>query len=687
MTTPTPNPLLTDRTLPYQLPPFDQIEEGHFREALEEGMSRHLAEIGSIVASTHAPTLENTVLAMERAGQVLAHVARVFFALTSTDATEELDALEAAFAPRLAAHRDKIWLNETLFDRVRTVYESRHGRDLDEETLRLVEEYYADFVQAGAALSEAGKQRLKAINAELATLETTFGQHVLEEVNASGIVVDSRDELAGLTEAQIATAAEAATARHLNGKYIVGLHNTSSQPLLVSLDNRAMRHRVMAASLARGLRGGDFDTRAAVTQLARLRAERAQLLGYPTHADFVLERATARTVDAVRDRLNGLIPPAVENARREAAALQAVIDDHGDDFPLAAWDWAYYAEKVRASRFDLDQAQLRPYFELNRVLTNGVFFSATRLYGLTFSERPDLPVYHPDVRVFEVFDADGSPLGLFITDFYARPTKRGGAWMNDFVSQSRLLDDRPVVANYMNLQKPPAGDATLLSLDEVETLFHEFGHALHGLLSDVQYPYFSGTSVPRDFVEYPSQINEMWATWPEVLQHYAAHHETGHPMPAALLDKVREMTTFNQGHATTEYLAAACLDLAWHVLTPDEIPTANDLVAFEAAALQAAGVSVDVIPPRYRSTYFVHIFSNNYSAGYYSYIWSEVLDADTVEWFREHGGLTRENGDRFRRMVLSKGGSVDAMTLYVAFRGRAPDVTPLLRRRGLDRVQ
>ena len=678
------NPLLTESPLPYRLPPFDRIEEGHYRPAFEQGMVTQLAEIDAIATSSEPPTVENTLVAMERSGRLLDRVSSVFFALVSADTTNELDAIEAEIAPRLSAHRDQILLNDELFARVQALYSQRDALDLDPETLRLVEEYHTDFIRAGAALSEDEKDRLRAINAELATLETTFGQHVLNEVNAAAIVVDTQDELTGLSANEIAAAAEAAAARGLDGRFVLPLLNTSGQPALASLESRALRSRIMAASLSRGLRGGEFDTRETVTRMARLRAGRAQLLGYPTHAAYVIERETAQTADAVNARLATLTPLAVANARREAADLQAMIAGEGGNFELEPEDWAYYSEKVRADRYAFDQSQLRPYFELDRVLLDGVFHAAGRLYGLTFEERTDLLGYHPDVRVFDVSDADGSPLGLFLGDFYARPSKRGGAWMNAYVSRSRLRGTRPVVANYLNVPEPPAGEPTLLTLTEVTTMFHEFGHALHALFSDVEYPYFAGTSVPRDFVEYPSQVNEMWATWPEVLRNYAVHYETGEPMPADLLDKVLAAKTFNQGYATTEYLAASLLDMAWHQLTPEDVPSADGVATFEAAALEAAGVALDVVPPRYRSTYFLHIFSNNYSAGYYSYIWSEVLDADSVEWFRENGGLTRENGDRFRATLLSRGGSVEAMDLYRAFRGGDPDITPLLARRGLN---
>ncbi len=678
------NPFFAESSLPFALPPFDQIDDAHYRPAFERGMADQLVEIEAIANTADTPTFENTVVQMERSGRLLTRVANVFFGLTSADTNDVLDAIEAEIAPTLSAHNDQILLNDTLFARVKTLYDERDGLDLDAEARRLVEEYYTDFVRAGAQVSAAEKERLKAINAELATLGTAFSQNVLGEVNAAAVSVDTQEELAGLSKNEIAAAAEAAVARDLEGKYVIALLNTSGQPALSSLENRALRERIMAASQARGRQGGEFDNRDIVTRMARLRAERAQMLGYPNHAAYILEQQTAQTVDAVNERLASLTPPAVANAQAEAVDLQEMIGTEDGDFALAGWDWAYYTEKVRAARYAFDASQLRPYFEMNTVLTNGVFYAATQLYGLTFKERSELPVYHPDVRVFEVFDAGGAPLGLFLGDFYARPSKRGGAWMNAYVSQSHLLGTQAVVANHLNIPKPPAGEPTLLTFDEVTTMFHEFGHALHGLFSDVRYPYFAGTSVPRDFVEYPSQVNEMWATWPEVLTHYAVHHETGEPMPTELLDKVLATVTFNQGFATTEYLAASLLDMAWHQLSPEDVPDADGLVAFEAAALKEAGVALDAVPPRYRSTYFSHIFAGGYSAGYYSYIWSEVLDADSVEWFKEHGGLTRENGNHFRASLLSRGGSVEAMTLFRNFRGADPDITPLLTRRGLN---
>ncbi|MCY4662935.1 MAG: M3 family metallopeptidase [Acidobacteria bacterium] len=678
------NPFLTESPLPYRLPPFDRIDEAHYGPAFEQGMAEQIAEVEAIAALSEEPTFENTIVALERSGQLLDRVATTFFALSSAHTSDALDEIRSEVAPQLAAHTDRILLNDALFARVETLHAQRSALGLDAESIRLIEKYHQDFVRAGARLDEAAKGRMREINAELASLQSRFMSNVLDEVNASAVAVESRDALAGLPDDQVAAAAEAAAARDLDGQYVIPLLNTSGQPALSSLDDRDLRERITRASLARGSQGGEYDNREVITTMARLRAERAAMLGYPNHAAYILEAQTAQTVDAVNDRLASLAPPAVANAQREAADLQAMAAASGADHEIAAWDWAYYTEKVRADRYAFDASELRPYFEIDTVLEKGVFFAANRLFGLTFEERPALPTYHPDVRVWEVFDADGSPLGLFLGDFYARPSKRGGAWMNAYVSQSHLFETAPVVANHLNVPKPPEGEPTLLTFEEVETMFHEFGHALHAFFSDVRYPYFAGTSVPRDFVEYPSQVNEMWAVWPEVLENYAVHYETGEPMPRDLLDRVLATQTFNQGFATTEYLAASILDQAWHQITVDEVPDAAGVEGFEAAALEAGGVALDAVPPRYRSTYFSHIWSSGYSAGYYSYIWSEVLDADSVEWFRENGGLRRENGDHFRRTLLSRGGSVEALDLYRAFRGADPDVRPLLVRRGLN---
>ena len=678
------NPFFAESPLPYQLPPFDRIGNDDYRPAFERGMEEHLTEIAAITAQDEPATFDNTIVALERSGATLDRVSRVFFALASADTNDEIEAIRSEMAPRLAAHADDILLDAALFARVETLSENRNDLGLDAEAVRLIERYRRDFVRAGALLDEAGKARMRELNAELASLSSRFTENTLAEVNASAIEVDSRDELAGLSDGEIAAAAEAAVARGLDGKFVIPLLNTSGQPALASLEDRALRERILRTSLARGSQGGDHDNTGVVTRMAELRAQRAALLGYPHHAAFILEEQTAQTAEAVNERLAALTPAAVRNARREAADLEELARSLGDDIEIAAWDWSYYTEKLRAARYDFDASELRPYFEMNGVLVNGVFHATEKLFGLRFEERPELPTYHPDVRVWEVFEEDGSPLGLFLGDFYARPSKRGGAWMNAYVSQSGLFGTRAVVANHLNVPKPPEGEPTLLTFDEVITMFHEFGHALHGLFSDVEYPTFSGTSVPRDFVEYPSQVYEMWATWPEVLANYAVHYETGDPIPTDLLDRVLESQIFNEGFATTEYLAATLLDLAWHQLAPGEAPDAAGALAFEEAALEAAEIAFAPVPPRYRTTYFSHIWSSGYSAGYYSYIWSEVLDADSVEWFRENGGLLRENGDHFRATLLSKGGSVEAMDLFRSFRGRDADVEPLLRRRGLN---
>ncbi|MDB6128848.1 MAG: Peptidyl-dipeptidase Dcp, partial [Verrucomicrobia bacterium] len=569
-----------------------------------------------------------------------------------------------------------------LYARVKAIHDQRDSLGLDPESKWLLERYHLDFVRGGANLSDADKVKLKALNADIASTQTTFTQNVQKEKNADALVVDTREELGGLSESEIAAAAEAAKADGKPGKYSIPLLNTTNQPLLSSLTNREVRQRLMAASLARGSHGGPFDNQAVVSHLAKIRAERAVLLGYDNHAAYQLEDQTAHTVATVNQLLAQLGAPAVANAKREANNMQAVIAHEHRNFTLDASDWSFYREKVRRALYAFDESQLKPYFEMNHVLLDGVFYAAHELYGVTFKERHDLPVYHPDVRVFEVFDADGSPLALFLVDYYARPAKRGGAWMNEYVSQSTLLGSKPVVANHLNIPKPPEGQPTLLTFDEVRTAFHEFGHALHGMFSNVKYPRFSGTNVPRDFVEYPSQVNEMWAVWPAVLKHYALHYKTGQPMPENLLNKMIASEKFNQGFATTELVAANVIDQAWHQLKPEQVPT--DVLAFEKTALEKAGVDYPLVPPRYRSTYFSHSFSGDYSAGYYSYFWSEVLDADSVEWFKAHGGLTRANGDHFRSTLLSRGGSKDALILFHDFTGRDPDIKPLIKRRGLD---
>jgi peptidyl-dipeptidase Dcp len=680
----TKNPLLTESTLPYHSPPFDQIKDAHFEPAYAQGIKEELKEVEAIANNPEKPTFDNTIVALERSGQTLARVDRIFSNLNSAHTNPSLQKTDTVMAPKLSAQRDAIFLNSTLFARVQALYDEREKLSLDAEQKWLLERYYKDFVRAGAKLSESDKTKLKAMNAELATLQTKFEQFVLKEKNASAIVVDKQADLAGLSESEIAAAAAAAKTEKKAGKFVLALLNTSGQPSLASLLNRALRERIMKTSLGRNSRGGEFDTRAIVIRTAKLRAERATLLGYANHAAYQLEDQTAGTVETVNKLLAQLAPPAAANARRESADMQAVIDQEQGGFQLAAWDWDFYSEKVRKARYAFDESELRPYFELNHVLIDGVFFAAGKLYGLTFKERHDLPVYLPEVRVFEVFDKDSQPLALFLVDYYARSSKRGGAWMNAYVQQSGLFGTKPVVANHLNIPKPPAEQPTLLTFDEVTTAFHEFGHALHGMFSHVKYPRFSGTNVPRDFVEYPSQVNEMWVTWPEILKNYAKHYQTGEPMPAALLDKVLAAQKFNQGFKTTEYLAATLLDQSWHQLKPEEVPT--DALAFEASALQKAGVDLPVVPPRYRTAYFSHAFAGGYSAGYYSYIWSEVLDANSVEWFKQRGGLKRENGDHFRETLLSRGGSQDAMVLFRNFTGGGPDIAPLLKRRGLEQT-
>jgi len=681
------NPFFTESPLPLHFPQFDKIKDSDYAPAFDRGMADHLKEVAAIADNGDAPTFDNTILALEKSGRILDRATTVFFSLSGVENNDTKKAIQAEYAPRLAAHRDAIMLDPKLFARVQKLYDQRNDLGLDAQGVRLVERYHDDFVRAGAQLSDADKTRMKEINGELAKLGADFSQNVLAEVNDSAVVVDSKDELSGLGDAQIEAAATAAKSRGLAGKYVIALVNTTLQPVLAQLDNRALRQRIHEASVARGSRGNQYDNTAIVSKVMTLRAEKAKLMGYPDYAAYGLANQTAKTPQAVNAMLGKLAPPAVANAKREAADLQAMVDRSqaakGEPtFELAAWDWSYYTEKVRADKYAFDESQLKPYFEMKNVLENGVFHAANQEYGISFKQRTDLPVYNPDVLVYDVFNEDGSQLAIFLFDPYARPSKRGGAWMNAYVSQSELTGDLPVVANHLNITKPASGP-TLMTWDEVTTMFHEFGHALHGMFSNVKYPYFSGTSVPRDFVEFPSQVNEMWADWPSVLAHYAKHHETGAAMPQELLDKVLATSKFNQGFATTEYLGAAMLDQSWHQIGVDKVPVAGGVMAFEAAALKANGTDFAPVPPRYRTPYFSHIMSG-YSAGYYAYIWSEVLDANTVEWFKQHGGLTRENGDRFRAKLLSQGGSKDAMELFSDFTGHEPAIEPLLERRGLD---
>ncbi|MEV4578146.1 M3 family metallopeptidase [Nonomuraea jabiensis] len=652
------NPFFTSSDLPYELPPFADIREEHYLPAFERGMAEQLAEVDAIAGSAEAPTFDNTIAALERSGRILDRTATVFFSIAASNTTDGIMEIEKAISPQLTRHGDAIRLNRALWARIKQVSTE------DPEEAWLLEKYREDFIRAGADLSEPDQDRLRQLNEELSKLSTEFAQTLLKASTESALVVSDPKELDGFDQAKIESLLK-------DGKYVLPLLNFTVQPGLAQLTDRDVRRRLYELSVGRA--PGNFGLAA---RMAALRAERAALLGFPNHAAYVVADQTAKTVEAVEEMLGQLVAPAVRNARKEAEALSEQAG-----FDIEPWDWSYYSEKVRQARYDFDAAEMRPYFELDRVYRDGIFFAAGKLYGLTFTERSDLGGYHPDVTVYEVFNEDGSRLGLFVLDPYARETKRGGAWMNNLVDQSFLFGQLPVVMNNLNVTKPASGP-TLLTYDEVNTAFHEFGHALHGLFSQVRFPRVSGTHVPRDFVEYPSQVNEMWVTWPEVLANYAKHHETGEPMPAELVEKLQAAEKFNQGFKTVEYLAATLLDWAWHKLAPGE--TVADPEAFESAALEAAQIAMPQVGPRYRTNYFAHIFSGGYSAGYYSYIWSEVLDAESVEWFKENGGLTRANGDHFRRELLSRGGSLDPLTAFRNFRGREPSIQPLLVRRGLD---
>ncbi|VXB21886.1 Dipeptidyl carboxypeptidase [Arthrobacter sp. 9V] len=648
------NPLLSPSTLPYGLPPFSGISPEHYAEAIEAGLSAHLSEIARIADNPETATLENTAMAMERSGLLLNRAAAAFFTMVSADASDTIKSLETELSPKFSAHQDALYMNRELYERFAAI----NTTGLDQESARLVEEYLKEFRQSGVQLDDAGQQRLREVNAELSRLGTEFGQRVKEAMKSAALLLDDAGELAGLPTEVITGAAEAAKSAGHDGKFLLTLIQPSNQPALAFLENRSIRRRLYEASLARGTDGGPLDVRDLVKATVRLRAEKAALLGFANFAELVVDQQTAPGFSEVQAMLGRLAPAAVRNAQSEADALAEAAGHE-----LQPWDWAYYSARVRKEKFQVDEQALRPYFSLETVLNDGVFHAATQLFGVTFHERDDLEGYHPDVPVWEVRNEDGSGLGLFLGDYYTRESKRGGAWMNSLMDQSHLLGTRSVVINNLNITKPAPGEPTLLSLDEVRTVFHEFGHALHGLFSDVTYPRFSGTSVPRDFVEYPSQVNEMWIMWPQVLGNYARHHSTGEPLPQDTVDKLNASMLWGEGFATTEYLGAALLDLAWHVISEAEVP--DDVLAFEAKALADAAIAHPLIPPRYRTGYFQHIFAGaGYAAGYYSYIWSEVLDADTVEWFRENGGLTRSNGERFRSELLSRGNSRDPLESF-----------------------
>jgi len=673
------NPFYKVSTLPFHAPPFDKIKESHFKPALEQGMKENLAEVEKIANSKEPATFANTIEAMERSGALLTRAAKVFFALTASNTSDGIQKVEAEESPKLTAHNDAIFLNPKLFARVKSIYDTRDS--LDAEQKFLVERYYRNFIRAGAQLSEADKVKLRKLNKEESTLNTDFRKKVLADTDASAIVIDDKSQLAGLSDSDIAAAAERAKDRKMPGKWVLTLQNTTQQPSLVYLQNRAVRERLFKASSMRGNHGGPNDTKALITRLSQLRADKAKLLGYPNWDTYVLDDQMAKTPENALKLLNDLVPASTGKARAEIARMQKEIDAEHGGFQLAAWDWQYYAEKVRKADYDIDESEVKQYFELDHVLQDGVFYAANKLYGLTFKERHDIPVYQKDVRVFEVFDADGKSMALYYGDYYSRSNKSGGAWMDSFVDQSGLMGTKPVVFNVTNFTKPAPGQPALLSFDDATTLFHEFGHALHGMFSNVKYPTVAGTNVPRDFVEFPSQFNEHWALEPAVFANYAKHYKTGALMPQSLVDKIRRARTFNQGYATTEYLAAALLDLAWHAQEPGTgLRDANE---FEQEALERFKIAMAELPPRYHSTYFSHIWGGGYSAGYYAYMWSELIDDDAYYWFKENGGMTRANGQRFREMILSRGGSQDVATLYRAFRGRDPIVEPLLIERGL----
>jgi peptidyl-dipeptidase Dcp len=681
------NPFAQPSVLPFHLPPFDRIADAHYLPAFETGMAEQRRDVEAIDRNPEPPSFTNTIVALERSGRVLERVSKVFFNLNQANSSDATLKIETDMAPKLAAHEDAILLDSALFARVDAVYRQRSTLPEGSEARQLLERYYTRFVRAGARLSASDQAKLRLINEQLATLSTAFRQTVLKATADAAIVFDRAEELDGLSSEELGAAAEAAAARGNKGKWLVTIQNTTIQPLLAQLKNRAQRERIHRASIARG-NGGVDDNRTVIARMIKLRAERAQLLGYPTHAAYVLADENAGTPQAVNKMLKQIARAGADRAKREAATIQKLIDAqakaaHAKTFTLQPWDWAFYAEQVRKAQYDFDEAEVKPYFELDRVLNDGVFYAANQLFGLTFKERKDLPAYRPDVRVFEVFDSDGTSLALFLADFFSRDNKQGGAWMDSFVDQSTLLGYKPVIVNNLNIRKPAAGQPVLMTFDEVTTMFHEFGHALHGMLSNVEYPMLSGTQVPHDFVEYPSQYNEMWAREPAVMAHFAKHYQTGEAMPKALFDKVLAAQQFDQGYATTEYIEAAMLDQSWHQIGPEQAPTADQVMAFEAAALSKNGVALAAVPPRYHTPYFLHIFADDYSAGYYAYIWSEVLARATGSWFHSHGGMTRANGDFLRAKVLSRGHTRNTKELFEEFYGGAPDAGPLLEYRGL----
>jgi len=675
------NPFYAPSTLPYQAPPFDKIKDDDYIPAMDAGMAEEQKEMEAIANNPAPPTFENTIVAMEKSGRLLRRVQGAFFTVVSANENPTLQKVRATEAPKLAAHQDAILLNDKLFQRVSTIYNERKSLNLDPESLRLVEYDYDQFVHAGAKLNEADKAQLKKLNEELATLSNTFATKLLAATKEGAYTTTDKAAMTGLSDAQINAAVEAAKGRKVEG-YVIPLQNTTQQPDLVSLRIRDTRQTMFGNSWNRAEHGNDNDTRDTIAKIAQLRAQKGKLLGYPTFAAWKIEDQMAKTPEAALKFMDALVPAATAKAASEAADIQAVIDRQKGGFKVQPWDWDFYSEQVRKAQYDLDEEQIKQYFVLNNVLEDGVFYAANQLYGITFKERHDLPVYDKTMRTFEVFNADGGSLALFYCDYFKRDNKQGGAWMNSMVDQSKLLGTKPVVINVANFAPPAPGEPALITSDDVRTMFHEFGHALHGMFANSQYPSLSGTSTARDFVEFPSQFNEHWATYPSVFQHYAKHYKTGAPMPAELMEKIKKADTFNKGYGTTELLAAAELDMKWHTL-PASAPLQQP-DTFEKQALEDTKLWISYVPPRYRSSYFSHIWQSGYSAGYYAYLWTQMLDDDAYQWFVENGGLTRANGDRFREMVLSRGNTQDLEQLYEAWRGKKPSVEPMLKYRGLE---
>ncbi|MCF7805411.1 MAG: M3 family metallopeptidase [Candidatus Marinimicrobia bacterium] len=677
---PQQNPFFVEYNTPFGVPPFSEIEEEHYMPAFEAGIEEQAKEVEAIASSENAPTFANTIEALERSGELLDKVSNVFYNLTSAHTNDEMQDLAKEVAPNLSSHHDNILLNAQLFDRVKTIYDQRESLELTAEQNKLLEEYHKMFVRGGANLNESDKKKLRKINERLSVLSVQFGDNVLKETNKFELVIDDREDLAGLPDGVISAAAEAAEERGNSNKWVFTTHKPSLIPFLQYSERRDLREKMLKAYINRGNHGNDLDNKEIVREMTTLRIERAKLLGFPTHAHYVLADNMAKEPEQVYELIDQIWEPALERAKEEAENLQALIDEEGGDFELQPWDWWYYAEKVKQQKYAVDDEILRPYFQLENV-REGAFMVAKKLYGLTFEERNDIPTYHEDVKVYEVKEADGSHVGILFTDYHPRASKRGGAWMNEYRTQEKLDGDiDPIITNVFNFSEPSGGKPALLTFDEVSTLFHEFGHGLHGLLSDVTYPMLAGTNVPRDFVEMPSQIMENWASEPEVMKQYARHYETGEPIPDALIEKIRKARHFNQGFATVEYLAAAYLDMDWHTLTE---PVKQSVNEFEKESMDDIGL-IDEIVVRYRSPYFQHIFSGGYSSGYYSYIWAEVLDADAFQAFKENGLFDTETATKFRNNILAKGGTDDPMDLYKSFRGREPGIEPLLKRRGLN---